>query len=123
MRAVGAAVVKVHSVVAIQVRAGGSEIGVPVPDRAGIVRRVEHEGVGMLAQAVQAGARRKAGAEAEVLRFENKARGGGVEEGLIGTTAENGEAEGRLDVVEDQISAVGAELFLGMRGPFSWIAT
>lgn len=101
MCAVGAAVVKVHRVVAIQIRAGRNEIGVPIPDSSGIVRRVEHEGVGMLAQAVQAGARRKAGAEAEVLRFENKARGGGVEEGLVGTAAENGEAEGRLDVVED----------------------
>jgi len=107
VRAVGAAVVKVNWMVAVEVRAGRNEIGVPVPDCASVVCCIEHERVGVLAQTVQAGASWQAGAETDVLALEDKRGGGGVKEGLVGAATEDREAEGRLDVVEDEVCARG----------------
>ena len=52
MSAVGSTVIEVHWVVTIQVRARRDLIRVPVPDRACVIRRVEHKRVGMLAQTI-----------------------------------------------------------------------
>lgn len=40
MRTVAAAVIEVHGMIAIEVSARGYEVGVTIPDRAGVVRGV-----------------------------------------------------------------------------------
>lgn len=101
-------VVEVHRVVPIQVRPRWHTISIAIPDRARVVRRVQHEWVGALAQAVQARAVRQAGPEAHVLALEDEARDAGVEEHVaIVTAAFDGEGEGVLLVRELQLAAVG----------------
>ena len=94
MRAIAAAVVVVNRMIAVKIRSGRDSVSISVPDRAGVVGRIEHEWVGVLSEPVQTRRSRQMSAKAHILALEDQRRGAGVEENLVTTRAFDGEAEG-----------------------------
>ena len=95
---VGAAIgtmLKVHRVISVQVRPGRNPIRVTGPQRARRVGRVEAEGIGVFAEAVDVRHGRERGLEAQVLRLENERVVRGREEHLARAAAGDVEGEGR----------------------------
>lgn len=107
--------IKVHRMVSIQIRARWDGICIPIPDRPGVVGRVQHERISVFAQSVQTRAGRQAGAETEVLRLEDQGGGAGVEKDLAAALPGNGEAEWVLLVLEDQVGGGGGGIALSGR--------
>lgn len=103
--AVGArgAVLKVDGVVPVQVRVLGNAIGVPGPEGASGVCGVQTKRLGVLAEAVDVWVLGQVRLEAQELVLEDEGIPGGVEELLAGGAPADGEAEGRLFVVEHDV--------------------
>jgi hypothetical protein len=97
-------VLKVERVSSIEVGVGRNAIAVLIPHRADVVGRLQAKRVGVLAQTVQVRVRRQAGAEAEILRFEDERCRRGVEDDLAGFGAGDVEGEGVRGVAELEIA-------------------
>ena len=89
---------KVHRVVAVQIRAARNPIRVTRPQRTRRVRGVQPERLRMLADAVNVRVWRKRRLEAQVLRLEDERIVCGREQYLPGAGARNIERERRLGV-------------------------
>lgn len=111
--AVGArrAVVQVEGVRAVQVGVVGDAEAVLVPERADVLVRLEVEGIRVLAESVQVGVGGQLGAQAQVLRLEDKRGRRGVEQDFV--AALDAEAEGRCRVFELEVRGGGGR---GARG-------
>jgi hypothetical protein len=99
------ALLKVQRVAAVEVCPRRNGVAVAIPERANVIGGVESEGVGVLAEAEQEGVIGKASPQAEVLRFENEGRRGGVEQDFVRIGAGDGEGEGLLGVIELEVAS------------------
>ena len=103
MGAIGSTVVEVHWVISIQVLSSRGSVGVSVPERASVVRGVQHERIGVLAQSIQAWVLGQAGTQAQVLTFKDQAGGARIEEYVAVAAADDGEAERVYHIFELEI--------------------
>lgn len=95
-------VLEVDGMRAVQVGARGDAVAVLVPERADVARRVEPEGVRVLAEPVEVRVLRQLGAQPHVLRLEDERRRRRVEEHLVRVAAADLEGKGRRRVVEPE---------------------
>ncbi len=86
-------VVKVDRMSTVQVLALWCPVGIPGVDCAGVVGRVEHERVAVLAQAVQMRVLGQMCLEIDILALKDELGAGGVEEDFPGVCARDGERE------------------------------
>jgi hypothetical protein len=98
------ALLKVQRVAAVKVRARWDGVAVAVPEGADVVRGIQPEGVGVLAEAEQERVIGKACPQAEVLRFEDERCGGGVKQDFVRIGAGDGKGEGLLGVIELEVA-------------------
>lgn len=93
MCALGAAVVKVDRMIAIQIGELRDEIGISRPECARIVVSQQPEGISTLPQTVDIGRVRQARTQPEILRLKDQGMTGRVKENLAGGLAGHFERE------------------------------
>lgn len=82
MSASTAAMIKVHRMVAVEIRSRRHSVCISVPDRPCVVGGVEHERIRALSETIQARAVWQTGPKSHVLAFEDQTRSARVEEHL-----------------------------------------
>ena len=106
MGAAEGTMLKVHRVVAVQVRAARNPIRVTGPQRACRVRLVQPERLRMLAEAVDVCLGWKGRLESEVLRLEDERGVCGREQHLAGAAARDVERERRQGVCKSDLGRI-----------------
>lgn len=94
------AVFKVDRVVAVQIGTLRNRVGILRPYRTDVIRRVQSEGIRMLAETVQVRVLGELGPEPEVLRLKDQAGGRSIEQNLSGCSTRDGEGEWLFGIVE-----------------------